>query len=399
MADFQRPEELSANVCSDVAAGDWPAPNSDAEGGALAPREALAAAGPVSRRISGQTFERRQVMTHGLQKHGGYFAQKLARKLIEDGYAPDVVLAHIPPERRFLEAENLMMPLHEHASFLEQAVDITGNHLLAVEFAATQDFLGLGVVGYLFQTAPTLGAALLCLGEYSNLFSKALVIKTDHLDTSGRLTWAYEGGQGLKLGHCAEFTAHLLLQGVRRFVGPRIQVQRIMFEHGRTYGLQELNEAYGVRPEFGRGRNLLEFAVEDLTAPMRTADPQLHAILRAHAANLLDKDVGQTEQLVVTVERVILQRLPEGKATLPQVARELGISARTLSRRLSQEGTSFFTILEGLRRALAFRYLKEPGMTLADVSYYLGYSSLSSFNDAFKRWTGKSPGQYRSNPN
>ncbi|CUH75657.1 Virulence-regulating protein VirS [Tritonibacter multivorans] len=338
-------------------------------------------------------------MTHGLQVHGGFFAQQLARKLIDDGYAPDVVLAHIPPERRFLDSDNLMMPLHEHASFLEQAVDITGNHLLGVEFAATQDFLGLGVVGYLFQTAPTMGAALSCLAEFSDLFSKALRIKADNLVHDGRLEWHYEGGQGLKLGHCAEFTAHLILQGVRRFVGPRVQVKRVVFSHSRTEGLPELTEAYGVRPEFGRGRNLLEFSTDDLAAPMRTADPQLHAILRTHATNLLDKDVGQTEQLVVTVERVILQRLPEGKATLPQVARELGMSARTLSRRLSHEDTSFFIILEGLRRALAFRYLKEPGMTLADVSYYLGYSSLSSFNDAFKRWTGKSPGQYRLNPN
>ncbi len=338
-------------------------------------------------------------MTYGLQEHGGYFAQKLARKLIEDGYAPDVVLAHIPPERRFLEAENLMMPLHEHASFLEQAVDITGNSLLGVEFAETQDFLGLGVVGYLFQTAPTLGSALSCLGEYGSLFSKALVICTDDLDMNGHLTWSYEGGQGLKLGQCAEFTAHLLLQGVHRFVGPRIKVKRVLFEHTRTHRLQEFTEAFGIRPEFARGHNLLSFAVEDLTAPMQTADPRLHGILRSHAANLLDRDAGQTDQLVVTVERVILKRLPDGKATLPQVAQELGISARTLSRRLSHEDTSFFNILEGLRRALALRYLKEPGMTLADVSYHLGYSSLSSFNDAFKRWTGKSPGQYRSKPN
>lgn len=334
-------------------------------------------------------------MTHGLQFHGGFFAQKLARKLIDEGYAQEAVLAHFPPERRFLEAENLMLPLHEHASFIEQAVDLTGNDLLGVEFAATQEFLDLGVVGYLFKTAPTLGEAITCLNDFGSLFSKALRIKADHIAENGRLEWVYEGGQGLRLGHCAEFMATLLLKGINSYVARPVRPKRVLFAHMRSRRVHEMTEVYRVQPDFGRGRNVIDFDLDDLNTPFRTADARLHSILRNHGMELLAKDIGETQQLVVTVEQVILQRLSEGKATLPQVARELGMSSRTLSRRLSNENTSFFSILEGIRRALAFRYLKESGLTLADVSYYLGYSSLSSFNDAFKRWTGKSPGQYR----
>jgi len=69
-----------------------------------------------------------------------------------------------------------------------------------------------------------------------------------------------------------------------------------------------------------------------------------------------------------------------------------------LSRRLASEGTTFFKTLEELRQALARNYLRDSGLTLAEIAFLLGYSGLSSFNDAFKRWTGHTPGQYRNRP-
>lgn len=339
---------------------------------------------------------RTQKMTHGLQFHGGLFAQRLAHRLIEEGHDEKAVLANIPPERQFLNAENLMVPLHEHASFMEQAVDLTGNRQLGLEFARTQDFLDLGLVGYLFKTSENLGDAFLNLAQFCDLFSKAMRFEVTTFQTTGRVEWKYDGGIGLQLGQCAEFTAMLILQAVRRFANRPIVPRSIHFSHKRTEAISEVTAAFGLRPVYGRAVNALEFDLADMAAPFATADLRLNGILRDQAIMLQKRDVGEKNQLVVIVETAILQSLPDGNATLPKVARELGMSARTLSRHLSQEETSFFAILEGLRRSLAFRYLKEPEMTLAEVSYLLGYSSLSSFNDAFKRWTGHSPGQYRS---
>lgn len=342
-----------------------------------------------------QSAGKRRKMTHGLQFHGGLFSQRLARKLIDEGYDPKAVLANIPPERQFLEAEKLMVPLHEHATFLEQAVELTGNPQLGIEFATTQDFLDLGLVGYLFKTSATLSEAFTVLATYCGLFSQALRFDVSKIETTGRVEWQYDGGVGLRLGHCAEFSAMLLLQGVRRFAARQVCPRNIHFAHNRRQGIADVTAALGVRPVYGRSVNALEFELSDLSTPFASADERLHGILKDQAEMLQAQDIGEKNQLIVVVEGAILQRLPDGDATLPKVAQELGMSSRTLSRHLSQEGTSFFAILEGLRRSLAFRYLKEPDMTLADVSYFLGYSSLSSFNDAFKRWTGQSPGQYR----
>lgn len=334
-------------------------------------------------------------MTHGLQFHGGVFAQKLARHLVDEGYPIEDVLAGIPEERRFLEAENLMLPLHEHATFLEQSVELTGNDTLGVEFAASCTLLDIGVVGYLVRSSATLKDALEALANYSILFTHAWSADVRRLETQGIFSWGYESGQQLTLSQCAEFTAAMLLQSFAGWCTEDVTPLRASFQHQRSANIDVLMARYGVRPIFGAELNALQFSKATLAIPLTTHDPRLRDILRDYADLLVEQGRNATDHLVVLVEKQILSQLSEGGATLPSVAEQMGMSPRTLSRKLSQEGTSFFAILEGLRQSMAIRYLKDPNMTLAEISYLLGYSSLSSFNDAFKRWTGKSPGAAR----
>ena len=95
------------------------------------------------------------------------------------------------------------------------------------------------------------------------------------------------------------------------------------------------------------------------------------------------------------VERVIVRLLSRGEAETVKVARELGMSVRTLARRLSQSGTTFTKILEEFRRDMALSYLRDASLPPSQVTFLLGYSELSAFNHTFKRWTGASPGEWR----
>ena len=95
------------------------------------------------------------------------------------------------------------------------------------------------------------------------------------------------------------------------------------------------------------------------------------------------------------VENEVRRLLPHGQAKAETVARALGLSVRTLSRRLAEEGTTFAEVVEQTRRTRAFQYLKEPGFSLAQIAWLLGYESPTSFNHAFKRWTGRSPSAAR----
>ena len=99
--------------------------------------------------------------------------------------------------------------------------------------------------------------------------------------------------------------------------------------------------------------------------------------------------------LIGAVRKCLGEALREGAPTLGQVAAQLGVSARTLQRQLHDRGVDFSGLVEDTRRRFAMQYLDDRANTLTDVAFLLGYSEVSAFNRAFKRWTGSTPSGYR----
>ena len=87
--------------------------------------------------------------------------------------------------------------------------------------------------------------------------------------------------------------------------------------------------------------------------------------------------------------------LPHGMATKQRVAKALGLSERTLSQKLAEEGTSYHDVVDRLRQSLALQYIKESSLSLAQIAWLLGYEGPTSFNYAFARWTGLSASEAR----
>ena len=97
------------------------------------------------------------------------------------------------------------------------------------------------------------------------------------------------------------------------------------------------------------------------------------------------------------VEKVILEALPKGEATVSKIAETLAMSTRSLERRLDEEGASYKGVLDELRRELAMQYLNDKTLGVGQIVWLLGYSEVSSFNHAFRRWTSSSPKVVRNN--
>jgi AraC-like DNA-binding protein len=95
------------------------------------------------------------------------------------------------------------------------------------------------------------------------------------------------------------------------------------------------------------------------------------------------------------VENAIAELLPHGQAAQSAVAKQIGMSQRTLARRLAEEGCSFSELLSKVRRALADRYLMNPSLSISEIAWLLGYAEVSTFTRAFQRWTGASPSATR----
>jgi AraC-like DNA-binding protein len=126
------------------------------------------------------------------------------------------------------------------------------------------------------------------------------------------------------------------------------------------------------------------------------ADPYLNSLLVKYCDEALSSRRLKSTAWRLTVENAIAPLLPHGQARIAEISQRLGVSPRTLERRLACEGMTFSRVLDELRFDLARRYLQERDMPISEVAWLLGYRESSAFNHAFKRWTGKTPKQVHS---
>ena len=144
---------------------------------------------------------------------------------------------------------------------------------------------------------------------------------------------------------------------------------------------------------FGAEHNRLTFDAETIERPLDSGNPELARHSDAIANQYLAR--ADRHNIEARVREVIAHRLEGSEPSQEDVAELLNVSARTLQRKLGDAGTTFKEILDETRRALALAYLSELQHSVGDVTYLLGFSCASSFTRAFRRWTGRSPSDWR----
>jgi AraC-like DNA-binding protein len=140
------------------------------------------------------------------------------------------------------------------------------------------------------------------------------------------------------------------------------------------------------------GRGQVEPGTDTTCIP--EADERLYTALNAHFGSL-PAGVGDKSLLPARARKIITEVIKNGKPELQRVAAVLGMGPRTLQRRLKAYGVDFKGLANSIRCELAIYYLKDRNNRLTDIALLLGYSEVSAFNRAFKRWTGSTPLQYR----
>ncbi|MEN2470436.1 AraC family transcriptional regulator [Burkholderia sp. GS2Y] len=190
-----------------------------------------------------------------------------------------------------------------------------------------------------------------------------------------------------------DVTFAMLLELGRRGTGQRLTPRRVEFV--RTGPRHESCRAYfGCPIRYGASRNALVLKSSDLDRPFPGHNPELLEMLTP----ALTEALGELEALSSIREqvKVVLKRcLASGRPELPDVARDLGMSERTLQRRITDEGTTFRDLLAEARQELWRRLLADPAAGIDEVSCLLGYQDTSSFYRAFRDWEGVTPNRWR----
>ena len=145
--------------------------------------------------------------------------------------------------------------------------------------------------------------------------------------------------------------------------------------------------------QFGAAHNALWFDRLIFEQKLEGANPEL----ARHNDEIVVRHLAQMPQqnLQLRVHAALIAQLSLGEPSQEKVAESLHMSLRNFQRKLLDEGTSYTELLNDTRRTLALSYLRNPAYSLSEITYLLGFAEASSFNRAFKRWTGLSPSAYR----
>ena len=280
-------------------------------------------------------------------------------------------------------------------AFLETIAEELNDDFLGLTLAKEFDCRDLGLLYYVMASSDTLGDALRRVARYSRITNEALVLQyREARDPALRLT--YSGVQRHADRHQMEFCIVAVVRMSRLLTNRRLIPQHVSMIHVRSKGTSEFARFLGKDIEFGSDVDEIIFPAGSAEWPLVDADQRLNKILLKVCEESLNARKSNTSAFRISVENIISPLLPHGQARAEVVAKKLGVSERTLARRLAEEGVTFIEILQQLKASLASRYLEEGGMPISKIAWLLGFEEVSSFSHACRRWLGKSPRELRS---
>lgn len=305
----------------------------------------------------------------------------------------DAVLARSNVTLAALQDPDTRVPAVDALGMMQAAIDISGDENLGLKLSQMYEPGMFAVLDYLAHSSTTLREAIERLCRYERIHQNGV-----------RTTLRVEDNRAvLQQDLLVPFpvTRHVIENGLanalvigRKLTGLQLVPLDVCFTHEAPPDTTEHVRLFGRMPRFGAETNALIFEARWLDQRLVKANPALAETLERHARDLLDK-LSRSQSTADLVRDALTVLMRDGDTSVHHVAKHLGLTGRTLQRRLADEGTSFKDVIEELRVALSLRYLDEPSLGIEDVALMLGFSDSRAFRRAFRRWQKVSPSDYR----
>lgn len=261
----------------------------------------------------------------------------------------------------------------------------------AVNFYRPTDFHGLAVV---FLASSDLGTALARIARYHAVLNTA--VKMRYSSHGGRLelTCTVPEQTGIMRSHVIEdCRTAITLDICRKAVSDPLDPLEIRYTTPAPASTAAQEKMFRCRVTFGAENWAIVLRGEDAARSFLASNREL-AQSNDHVLESMLESLRQ-DDLVSRVKRAMVEELPSGTPSETRIAKAVSLSGRSLQRRLAEQRTSFNGLLTTVRCELAERYVHDHGLPVTEISYMLGFSDLSAFSRAFKRWTGRSPAEAR----
>lgn len=291
---------------------------------------------------------------------------------------------------------NNRVSVESYAALVDAGIDLTGDPALALHFGEEVRIETVTIVGLIAVASETIGGAFEQLNRYSKLmFDDDDIAGPNFLsllrDDEG--LWLTNSSKVYdKHPRLAEITFALFTCGAQRYWGKSETAVdgEIHFIHEAPSYRAEYHRLFGQNIVFGSARNASRVPDEFLSIKLPTSNRYVFGLMSERAEKLLaELECSKTTR--GEVERLLMLMLHTGESGVDRIAQKMGVSRKTLYRRLKSEGATYEQLLDELRHKLALSFLADKKVSVNETAYLVGFSDPAAFSRAFKRWTGGSP--------
>jgi len=293
-----------------------------------------------------------------------------------------------------LQDPDARVPIEQVEALWQKAYELSKDPHLALHAIEVLPFGAYRVIDFLASSAPTVGAAFAKVSDYFPLING--VVRVPYTVSNHHVTLGVEAPsrpQTITRPY-AEYALAAIFLRTRMATNQRFPLLGVEFSHPRPADIREHERIFECPITFGAETCQMTIARDVWDTPRTGSDPDLFSVLDTHARMLLEQ-LPDAADIVGRVREAIADELRGGDPKLETVARRLAMSARTLQRRLRDQGVLFNDVLDAMRFRAAKSYLAQGDIAGTEVAYLLGFVEQSSFNRAFKRWSGQTPTEYR----
>jgi AraC-like DNA-binding protein len=324
----------------------------------------------------------------------GTISAQLVLRVVEfcrkRGHDVDAMCARVGLTPAALSVPDARVSYAVAARLGEIALELTGDANLGLHLATdVRDIGNFDAGALLLMTSPTVRVALERMVAHQRYWGDG--DRATLVPANGGVTLRYhlKGAEGEYARHSDECAMAEIVIGVQVMTGKSVRPRLVRFRHAAPRLLDEHDAIFGSRIEFDGAQTEVVFDDSVLDTPMQHANDLFFAIFQQQVERALAR-LPATIRTSETVRATVRAALSGGACTLAGTARAIGVSTRTMQRRLQAEGTSFADVVDALRREMAVAYL-DSGMAIPEVASLLGYADATAFHHAFRRWTGSSP--------
>ena len=304
------------------------------------------------------------------------------------GVDPDELCRDIGADPEVLRAADSRVSVVVQARLWLSAERMLGDPMIGLH---TAEAIGpSGLFHYLTMTQSTVGRGIASLMSSARLASDDLVIALDRAPATTAIGVHFSFRSGPGVAQTAEYVCGLLASHLYLTTGGRLVPDRVDFTHCARGPEAEYRRILQSQVRFERADTRLEIPTAALDWPLQTKNPEVARFLSDQAQRALA--ALHQGDLAARVEAYLRRMFTDARdGSLEDAAASVGMSPRTLQRRLRDEGTSFRKVHDDARREIASDLLGDPSLSISEVADRLGFADVSSFDTAFKRWTGRTP--------